>query len=239
MTLSRRTTTALLIALLATSGFARQVQAVAPIPTEFPAARDITPPQNMSEAAKGRWEERLARLATRADPAGVANDLGALPVIERAFTSLAESVDQLDQARDSLPGHLRTSWIIPVDVSAGPLGRCDLQFTTPSGAEEEAKLTGLIRVYRCPAQGPVLLSESLLRKGGMVNLVSVEQVNVRMAAGGIPRGIIARRLVNPEGGQEMTLVQWRSGEKLLTLEVAGTQAPALDFVKRTLDSIPD
>ena len=37
----------------------------------------------------------------------------------------------------------------------------------------------------------------------------------------------------------MTVVNWRSGDKLLTLQVTGTQAPALDFVKRTLDGIPD
>ena len=37
----------------------------------------------------------------------------------------------------------------------------------------------------------------------------------------------------------MTVVNWRSGDKLLTLQVAGTQAPALDFVKRALDGIPD
>ena len=60
-----------------------------------------------------------------------------------------------------------------------------------------------------------------------------------MSAGGIPRGVVASRLARPQGGPEMTVVNWRSGDKLLTLQVTGTQAPALDFVKRTLDGIPD
>lgn len=239
MNLSRRATPPFLIAMLAISGAILPARAAPPVATEFPAAKDIAPPPNMSAAAKGRWEERLAQLAASANPAGIVNDLGALPVVERAFTPLDEGVEKLEQARDSLPSHLRTSWIIPADVSAGPLGRCDLRFTTPSDAEADARLTGLIRVYRCPAQGTVMLTESLLRKGGMVNLVPVERVNVRMSAGGIPRGVVASRLARPQGGPEMTAVKWRSGEKLLTLQVAGTQAPALDFVKRTLDSIPD
>ena len=189
MNLSRRATPSLLIAMLAISGAILPARAAAPVATEFPAAKDIAPPPNMSAAAKGRWEERLAQLAASANPAGVVNDLGALPVVERAFTPLDESAEKLEQAHDSLKGKLRTSWIIPADVSAGPLGHCDLRFTTPSGAEADARLTGLIRVYRCPAQGTVVLTESLLRKGGMVNLVPVERVNVGCQRGGSRAGL--------------------------------------------------
>ena len=124
MNLSRRATPPFLIAMLAISGAILPARAAAPVATEFPAAKDIEPPPNMSAAAKGHWEERLAQLAASATPAGVVNDLGALPVIERAFTPLDEGVEKLEQARDSLPSHLRTSWIIPADVSAGPLGHC-------------------------------------------------------------------------------------------------------------------
>lgn len=143
------------------------------------------------------------------------------------------------RARNSLPARLRSSWILPADVSKGSLNRCALQYETPSGIEVDVKLTGLIRTYQCPDMGPVILSEMLLSKGGMVNLVFAHQGNVKISAGGRRRGVVATRLVRPEDGQEMTMVRWRSGENLMTLRVAGTQASSLEFVQKAVESIPD
>ncbi|MGE8657692.1 MAG: hypothetical protein ACN6O8_13200 [Achromobacter sp.] len=167
------------------------------------------------------------------------SDLASVPVLQRSFKPLKARVEQLAQARHSLPARLRSSWIHPADVSKGPLSRCALQYQTPAGVEVDAKLTGLVRAYECPGMDAVILSETLLSKGGMVNLLSAEQVNVKMLAGGHPRGVVATRLVRPEDGQEMTMVRWRSGEKMMTLRVAGTQAPSLDFVRKVMESIPD
>ncbi|CUJ48008.1 MULTISPECIES: hypothetical protein [unclassified Achromobacter] len=218
------------------------VHAAAPVPTEFPAVGDLQPPANMPVDARKRWEERKLRQirpkARSAKPI-VFSDLASVPVLQRSFKPLKARVEQLAQAHNSLPARLRSSWIHPADVSKGPLSRCALQCQTPAGVEVDAKLTGLVRAYECPDVDAVILSETLLSKGGMVNLLSAEQVNATMSAGGHPRGVVATRLVRPEDGQEMTMVRWRSGEKMMTLRVAGTQAPSLDFVRKVMESMPD
>lgn len=222
--------------------FGGTVYSAEPVLTEFPEAKDLQPPARMPEEARKRWDEckwRRARPMTRAGAPIIVNDLKSLPVSQRTFKPLKERMEQLEQAHNSLPARLRSSWIHPADVSKGPLSRCVLKYETPAGVEVDAKLTGLIRAYRCPDMGAVILSETLLSKGGVVNLLSAGQVNLKMSAGGRLRGVVATRLVRPEDGQEMTMARWRSGKKMMTLRVAGTQAPSLDFVRMVMESIPD
>lgn len=107
------------------------------------------------------------------------------------------------------------------------------------GVEVDSKLTGQIRVFDCPKIGPVILTEDLLSKGGMVSLASADDVNAQILVGGIERGVIASRLVRPEDKEEMTMVRWRSGDKSVTLRVSGTQAQSLEFVQEILNNISD
>ncbi|PND31567.1 hypothetical protein C1I89_22275 [Achromobacter pulmonis] len=216
--------------------------AAAAVPTEFPARSEIKPPANMPSDARAVWDKHQAdsaKAASRTLKSSIVSDLDSLPVVERSFKPMQERIDQLAKARGTLPENLNSSWVIPADISRGLLGQCGLLQSTPSGVEVDGKLTGQIRVFSCADVGPVILSEELLSKGGMVNLTSADDVNVRISAGGIERGAIATRLVRPEDKEEMTMVRWRSGDKSITLRVAGTQKPSLDFVKKTVDGISD
>ncbi|BEG78804.1 hypothetical protein [Achromobacter xylosoxidans] len=212
------------------------------VATEFPAASEIKPPANMPGEAKAIWEKQRAassKVGNRAPKSNPVESLASIAVVERSFKPMRERVEQLAQARGTLPQHLNSSWVVPADVSKGPLGRCTLGQTSPMGVEVDGKLTGQIRVFECPNIGPVILTEDLLSKGGMVSLASADDVTAKLAVGGIERGVIASRLVRPEDKEEMTMVRWRSGDKSVTLRVSGTQARSLEFVQKTLDSIAD
>lgn len=216
--------------------------AAAPVATEFPAASEIKPPANMPSDAKAIWERQRAkssRISPRALNSSPAKSLAAVPVIERSFKPMRERVEQLAKTRDTLPKHLHTPWVIPSDVSKSPLSRCTLSQVTPMGVEVDSKLTGQIRVFDCSKIGPVILTEDLLSKGGMVSLASADDVNAQILVGGIERGVIASRLVRPEDREEMTMVRWRSGDKSVTLRVSGTQAQSLEFVQEILNNISD
>ncbi|MBR8652142.1 hypothetical protein KDH83_02335 [Achromobacter sp. Marseille-Q0513] len=233
------TRSAVFIAALLVGGVASAAGAVA---TEFPAASEIKPPANMPAEAKAIWDKQRAnasKVTPRALDSSPATNLASIPVIERSFKPMRERVEQLAKTRGSLPEHLHTPWVIPSDVSKSPLGRCTLGQATPMGVEVDGKLTGQIRVFDCSRIGPVILTEDMLNKGGMLSLASADDVNAKLLVGGIERGVIASRLVRSEDKEEMTMVRWRSGDKSVTLRVSGTQAHSLEFVQETLNNIAD
>lgn len=189
----------------------------------------------MPSEAKAIWEKQRAnsrRVENRGLKSNPVKSLAAIAVVERSFKPMQERVEQLAKARGTLPQHLNSSWVVPADVSKGPLGRCTLGQTSPMGVEVDGKLTGQIRIFNCPKIGPIILTEDMLSKGGMVSHASADDVNATLAVGGIERGVIASRLIRPEDKEEMTMVRWRSGDKSVTLRVSGTRENSLEFEQK-------